>query len=46
MKIAIAMIMGLSIVALLAISAFQLLVVVVHEMIDMVTEAWYSPEQH
>jgi hypothetical protein len=46
MKIAFAILMGLSICALLAISAFQLFTVVVREMISMVTEAWYSPEQH
>ncbi len=46
MKIAIVMIAGLAIGALITISAIQLLKVVILEMVDMTTEAWYSHEQH
>ncbi|WP_347987323.1 hypothetical protein [Methylomonas sp. AM2-LC] len=46
MKIALFMIAGLTIGALITISAFQLLKIVIKEMINMVSEAWFSPEQH
>jgi type II secretory pathway component PulJ len=46
MKIAFIMFAALTIGALLTISAFQLLKVVIQEMVNMTTEAWQSPEQH
>ena len=45
MKIALVTMAGLTIGTLILISAFQLLKVVIQEMVDMATEAWYSPEQ-
>ncbi len=46
MKIALVIMAGLTIGALIVISAFQLIKVVIQEMVNMATEAWYSPEQH
>ncbi|TCV84977.1 MULTISPECIES: hypothetical protein [Methylomonas] len=46
MKIALVAMAGVTIGALIAISAFQLLKVIFHEMCKMASEAWYSPEQH
>lgn len=46
MKIALIAMAGLTIGTLIAISAFQLLKVVMQEMINIAAEAWYSPEQH
>ncbi|CAG1023164.1 hypothetical protein MTYM_02243 [Methylococcales bacterium] len=46
MKIALVAMVGLTIAALIMISAFQLLKVVIQELVNMVSEAWYSPEQH
>lgn len=46
MKIAFIMFAALTIGALLTISAFQLLKVVIQEMVSFSTEAWHSPEQH
>ncbi|QPK63791.1 hypothetical protein IVG45_02095 [Methylomonas sp. LL1] len=46
MKIALVAMAGLTIAALIMISAFQLLKVVIQELVNMVSEAWYSPEQH
>lgn len=46
MKIAFIMFARLTIGALITISAFQLLKVVIQEMVNIATEAWYSPEQH
>jgi len=46
MKIAIVMIVGLAIGALITISAFQFLKIILKEMIAITTEAWYSPERH
>ena len=46
MKIAIVILAGLTIGTLIAISAFQLIKVVFQEMVNMATEAWFSPEQH
>jgi hypothetical protein len=46
MKIALVTMAGVTIGALIAISAFQLLKVIFQEMFDMAAEAWFSPEQH
>lgn len=46
MKIALVAMAGLTIGTLILISAFQLLKVVIQEIVGMATEAWYSPEQH
>lgn len=46
MKIALIIMAGLSISALITISAIQLLRFVIQEMVDMANEAWYSPKQH
>ena len=46
MKIAIVMIVGLSIGVLITISALQFFKIVVKEVFDMTAEAWFSPEQH
>ncbi|WP_446810521.1 hypothetical protein ACH50O_02700 [Methylomonas sp. 2BW1-5-20] len=46
MKIALVAMAGVTIGALIAISAFQLLKVIFQEMCKMVTEAWYRPEQY
>ncbi|OAI09429.1 hypothetical protein A1353_03735 [Methylomonas methanica] len=46
MKIALVAMAGVTIGALIAISAFQLLKVIFQEMYKMAAEAWYSPEQH
>ena len=46
MKIALVTMAGLTIGTLILISAFQLLKVVIQEMVGLATEAWYSPEQH
>ncbi len=46
MKIALVALAGLTIGALITISAFQLLKVIFQEMLNMAAEAWYSPEQH
>ncbi len=46
MKIALITVAGLTIGALIAISIFQLLKVIFQEMVNMASEAWYSPEQH
>jgi hypothetical protein len=43
MKLVIVIIAGLTIGTLIAISAFQLVKVVIQEMINMAAEAWYSP---
>ncbi len=45
MKIALVTLAGLTIGALITISAFQLLKVIFQEMFNMAAEAWYSPEQ-
>ena len=45
MKIALVALAGLAIGALIVISAFQLLRVVFQEMVNMASEAWYSPEK-
>ncbi len=44
MKMALVTLAGLTISALIVISAFQLLKVVIPEMVNMASEAWYSPE--
>jgi len=46
MKIALVMMAGLTIGALITISAIQLLKVIFQEMVDMTNEAWHSPEQN
>lgn len=46
MKIALVMMVGLTIGTLIIISAIQLLKVIFQEMVDMTTEAWHSPEQN
>ncbi len=46
MKVALALIAGLTIGTLITISLFQLLKVIVQEMVDITTEAWHSPEGH
>lgn len=46
MKVALVTMAGLTIGALIVISAFQLLKVVIQEMVNIATEAWHSPEQH
>ena len=46
MKIALVTMAGFSIGALIIISAFQLIKVVIQEMVGLATEAWYSPEHH
>jgi hypothetical protein len=46
MKVALAMIAGLTIGTLIAISLFQLLKVIFQEVIDITTEAWHSAEGH
>lgn len=45
MKIAIVLIMALSIGVLITISALQFLKIVFKEIIAITTEAWFSPEQ-
>lgn len=45
MKIALVTMAGFTIAVLIAISALQLLKVVIQEMINIATEAWYSPDQ-
>lgn len=46
MKIALVTMAGVTIGALMAISAFQLLKVIFQEMFKMAADAWYSPVQH
>ncbi len=46
MKIALVTLAGMTIGTLIVISAFQLLKVVIQEMINIASEAWHSPEQH
>ncbi len=46
MKIVLIMMAGLTIGALIIISAIQLLKVVIQEMVDITTEAWYSSDKH
>ena len=46
MKIAIVVIAGLTISALIAISTFQLSKILINEIVKIITEAWSSPEQH
>ena len=46
MKIALVAMAGLTIGTLIVISAFQLLKVVIQEMVNMANEAWHSPEQN
>jgi hypothetical protein len=46
MKIALVTMAGLTIGALIVISAFQLLKVVIQELVNIATEAWYSPERN
>ncbi len=46
MKIALVAMAGLTIGTLILISAFQLLKVVIQEMVNIASEAWHSPEQH
>ncbi len=46
MKIALVTLAGLTIGILMVISAFQLLKVVIQEMVNMATEAWHSPEHN
>ena len=46
MKIALVTMAGLTIGALIIISAFQLLKVVIQELVNIATEAWYSPERN
>lgn len=46
MKLALTVMAGLTIGALIVISAFQLLKVVIQEMINMATEAWNSSTQN
>lgn len=46
MKLAIIVFAGLSITTLIVISAFQLARVCIHELADLVSEAWDSPNLH
>lgn len=46
MKVTLVIIAGLTIGALMAISAIQLLKVVIEEMVDFASEAWHSAENH
>ena len=46
MKIALIVMAAFTIGTLIAISAFQLVKVVIQEMIHLVTEAWYSAEHN
>jgi len=46
MKIALAIIAGVTIGTLIVISLFQLFVFLIKDLAKMATEAWYSPEQH
>jgi hypothetical protein len=46
MKIVLIAMAGLTIGTLIVISAFQLLKVVIQEMVNMANEAWQSPEQN
>ncbi|MBD9357185.1 hypothetical protein [Methylomonas albis] len=46
MKIALVTMAGVTIGALITISALQLLKVIFQETLKMAAEAWYSPEQH
>jgi hypothetical protein len=46
MKIVLIAMAGLTIGTLIVISAFQLLKVVIQEMVNMANEAWHSPEQN
>lgn len=44
MKIALVVMAGITIGTLIVISVFQLLKVVIQEMVNMANEAWHSPE--
>lgn len=46
MKIALVTIAGLTIGTLIVISAFQLFAFLIKDLAKMVSEAWYSSEQH